>query len=142
LRVKLTSDSTVTNENRARSTMALSGCLSWFTKLVVPFLFSTSDKAKSHARRRTEHIKNISLQLSCSVCISVWGANKHSCLNKVVGTMPGPIGLAGGIGVGGIALHIQFASLFLSARCCCLAVYLSSAPPTFSPQTPPRYTSA
>ena len=47
--------------------------------------------------------------------------------------------------MGGVALHIlvRFASLFLSARCCCLAVYLSSAPPsTHFPTNSPAFTRA
>jgi len=89
-----------------------------------PFLFFVAPATRQNRTRDEEQsrLRRKSLQLSCSVCISFWGANKHSCLNKVVGTMPGPIGWAEGIGVGGIALHIQFASLFLSARCYCLAV--------------------
>ena len=104
-----------------------------------PFLFFVAPATRQNRTRDEEQsrLRRKSLQLSCSVCISFWGANKHSCLNKVVGTMPGPIGWAEGIGVGGIALHIQFASLFLSARCCCLAVYLSSAPPTLFPTNSP-----
>jgi hypothetical protein len=37
---------------------------------------------------------------SPALCVSLSVANKHSCLNKVVGTMPGPIGGARG-GTGG-----------------------------------------
>jgi len=61
------------------------------------FLFFVAPATRQNHTRDEEQsrLRSISLQLSCSLCVSLWGANKHSCLNKVVGTMPGPIGGAG-----------------------------------------------
>lgn len=70
------------------------------------FLFFVPPATRQNHTRDEEQsrLRSISLQLSCSLCVSLWVANKHSCLNKVVGTMPGPIGRAGGYWGGGSRL--------------------------------------
>jgi hypothetical protein len=111
------------------------------------FLFFVAPATRQNHTRDEEQSRprSISLQLSCSLCVSLSGANKHSCLNKVVGTMPGPIGGAGGYWGGGsrlthtstICIAIPIGKMLLPG---CLPLLCPSN--AFHHKTPPRYTCA
>lgn len=135
----------VTNESRACPPMALFWCLCWmFTSFVAP---ATRGNHTREEEQQTALLSRTWL-VSLSFSVSLWGANKHSCLNKAVGTMPGPIGGARGA-LGGVDLHIQLLlyRIAIPIGKMLLAICLSSDPPPptiqhISMQTPPRYTRA